>query len=116
MLRFKAAYRRARFAPTDAELPDYLPLVLEFAALAPDGAGDTLLREHRPSLELLRSGLHDAGSPYAHVLDALAAHLPALSVAERGAVARLAREGPPDEAVGLEPYGPPEAMPTGAHA
>jgi nitrate reductase delta subunit len=37
-------------------------------------------------------------------------------VAERGAVARLAREGPPDEAVGLEPYGPPEAMPTGAHA
>jgi hypothetical protein len=26
-------------------------------------------------------------------------------------VARLAREGPPDEAVGLEPYGPSEAMP-----
>jgi nitrate reductase delta subunit len=37
-----------------------------------------------------------------------------LSVSERGEVARLAREGPPDEAVGLEPYGPPEAMPTAA--
>ena len=44
----------------------------------------------------------------------LAAHLPPLSVAERDAVARLAREGPPDEALGLEPYGPPEAMPAGA--
>ena len=40
----------------------------------------------------------------------------ALSVTERGEVARLAREGPPEEAVGLEPYGPPEAMPTGARA
>ena len=42
--------------------------------------------------------------------------LPPLSVTERAEVARLAREGPPDEAVGLEPYGPPEAMPTGARA
>jgi nitrate reductase molybdenum cofactor assembly chaperone NarJ/NarW len=50
------------------------------------------------------------------VLDAIAAGLPALTVTERGEVARLAREGPPDEAVGLEPYGPPEAMPTGARA
>ena len=40
----------------------------------------------------------------------------ALSVTERAEVARLAREGPPEEAVGLEPYGPPEAMPTGARA
>jgi nitrate reductase delta subunit len=48
------------------------------------------------------------------VLDAVAACLPPLSVHERSEVARLAREGPPDEAVGLEPYGPPEAMSTGA--
>jgi nitrate reductase delta subunit len=44
------------------------------------------------------------------VLDAVAACLPPLSVTDRGEVARLAREGPPEEAVGLEPYGPPEAM------
>ena len=31
-------------------------------------------------------------------------------VTERSEVARLAREGPPEEAVGLEPYGPPEAI------
>ena len=38
MLRFKSAYRRARFEPSDQELPDYLPLVLEFAALTPSAS------------------------------------------------------------------------------
>ena len=90
--------------------------MLAFAALAPDGYGEALLAEHRPAIELLRLSLHDLGSAYAHVLDAVAALLPALTVRERSEVARLAREGPPDEAVGLEPYGPPEAMPTGARA
>ena len=65
---------------------------------------------------MLRLSLHDLGSPYAHVLDAIAALLPALSVSQRSEVARLAHDGPPDEAVGLEPYGPPEAMPAGARA
>jgi nitrate reductase delta subunit len=99
-----------------AELPDNLVVMLAFAALAPDGHGEALLAEHRPAIELLRLSLHDGGSPYADVLDALALLLPPLSVSERGEVARLAREGPPDEAVGLEPYGPPEAMPEGARA
>jgi nitrate reductase delta subunit len=90
--------------------------MLAFAALAPEGRGEELLAAHRPAIELLRLSLRDAESPYAHVLDAVAALLPALSVSERSEVARLAREGPPDEAVGLEPYGPPEAMPEGAHA
>jgi nitrate reductase delta subunit len=99
-----------------SELPDHLTVMLAFAALAEPGRGEALLAEHRPAIELLRLSLHDSGSPYAHVLDALAACLAPLSVSERSEVARLAREGPPDEAVGLEPYGPPEAMPTGAHA
>jgi nitrate reductase delta subunit len=90
--------------------------MLAFAALAPEGYGEAVLAEHRAAIELLRVSLHDLESPYAHVLDAVAVLLPPLSVSERSEVARLAREGPPDEAVGLEPYGPPEAMPTGAHA
>jgi nitrate reductase delta subunit len=88
--------------------------MLAFAELAPPGHGEALLAEHRPALELLRLSLHDLGSPYAHVLDAVAAALPGLSVRDRAEVARLARDGPPEEAVGLEPYGPPEAMPAGA--
>ena len=116
LLRLKKLYRAAGLPMESTELPDHLTVMLAFAALAPAGHGKTLLAEHRPAIELLRLSLHDLGSPYAHVLDAIAAGLPALTVTERGEVARLAREGPPEEAVGLEPYGPPEAMPEGAHA
>lgn len=114
LLRLKKLYRAAGLPMDSAELPDHLTVMLAFAALAEPGRGEALLAEHRPAIELLRLSLHDLGSPYAHVLDAIAACLPGLTVSERSEVARLAREGPPDEAVGLEPYGPPEAMPTGA--
>jgi nitrate reductase delta subunit len=116
LLRLKKLYRAAGLPMASGELPDHLTVLLAFAALAPPGHGEALLAEHRPAIELLRLSLHDLSSPYAHVLDAIAAVLPALSVTERGEVARLAREGPPEEAVGLQPYGPPEAMPQGAHA
>ena len=110
LLRLKKLYRAAGLPMEAPELPDHLTVMLAFAALAPEGRGEALLAEHRPAIELLRLSLHDAASPYAHVLDAIAALLPPLSISERSEVARLAREGPPDEAVGLEPYGPPEAM------
>jgi nitrate reductase delta subunit len=111
LLRLKKLYRAAGLPMDAAELPDHLTVMLAFAACAEDGRGEALLAQHLPAIELLRLSLHDAGSPYAHVLDAIASLLPTLSVSERSEVARLAREGPPDEAVGLEPYGPPEAMP-----
>jgi nitrate reductase delta subunit len=114
LLRLRKLYRAGGLPMSSRELPDHLTVMLAFAALAPDGCGEALLAEHRPAIELLRLSLHDLDSPYAHVLDALASCLPPLSVSERSEVARLAREGPPDEAVGLEPYGPPEAMPSAA--
>ena len=116
LLRLKKLYRAGGLPMASTELPAHLTVMLAFAALAPPGHGETLLAEHRAELELLRLSLHDFQSPYAHVLDAVAALLPPLSVGDRDQVARLAREGPPEEAVGLEPYGPPEAMPTGARA
>jgi nitrate reductase delta subunit len=115
LLRLKKLYRAAGLPLETRELPDHLTIMLAFAALAPDGHGEALLAEHRPGIELLRLALHDLGSPYAHVLDAVAACLPPLGIADRAEVARLAREGPPEEAVGLEPYGPPEAV-TGVRA
>lgn len=116
LLRLKKLYRAAGLPLDSAELPDHLAVMLAFAALAPPGHGAAVLAQHRAGIELLRLSLHDLGSPYAHVLDAIAALLPALSVSQRSEVARLAHDGPPDEAVGLEPYGPPEAMPAGARA
>jgi nitrate reductase delta subunit len=115
LLRLKRLYAAGGLELATGELPDYLPLVLEFAALAPAEVGETVLREHRAALELLRAGLHDAGSPYAHVLDALCSGLPRLSQLERERVRKLAADGPPSETVGLQPFAPPEVMP-GARA
>jgi nitrate reductase delta subunit len=114
LLRLKRLYREAGLPVADGELPDHLAVMLAFAALAPDGYGETVLAEHRAALELLRGALHKTEDPYAHVLDALVAGLPALRVEDREALVRMAAEGPPDEAVGLEPFAPPEVMPAGA--
>ena len=78
LLRLKKLYRAAGLPLDGAELPDHLAVMLAFAALAPPGHGEALLAEHRPAIELLRLSLHDLESPYAHVLDAVAACLPAL--------------------------------------
>jgi len=103
---FKQRYRDSGFhADTRGELPDYLPLVLEFAAIADPDAGEALLREYRPSLELLRIGLEEDGTPYAGVVAAVCATLPGPSPVDRAAVQAMA-DGPPVETVGLEPFDP----------
>jgi nitrate reductase delta subunit len=108
MLAFKAAYRAAGFDPTNSELPDYLPLVLDFAALHP--RGEKLLRTHRADLELLLRALRDARSPYADVIEAVSAQLPALRRPDQALVRRFWETGPPEEEVGLEPFAPPEYL------
>ena len=111
LLRLKKLYRAAGLPLDSAELPDHLVVMLAFAALAPPGHGEAVLTEHRAPLELLRLSLHDLGSPYAHLLDAVVSGLPELTVSDRAEVARLAQEGPPEEAVGLEPYAPAGMVP-----
>lgn len=106
LVRLKRRYAEAGLELAGTELPDYLPVMLEFAALAPSEAGAALLAEHREPLELVRFRLHERGSPYARLLDALVASLPALTPVQRERIERLADEGPPAELVGLEPYGP----------
>jgi nitrate reductase delta subunit len=104
LLRFKHAYRQAGMELGDDELPDYLPLVLEFAATVDPLQGERLLGEHVPVLELLRLSLQDSGSGYANILAAVLAALPPISTADRRRIAELAAEGPPEEDVGLEPF------------
>lgn len=111
LLRLKRLYRAAGFVlPEGGELPDYLPLILEFAALDSEH-GELVLREQRAALELLHMHLREKRSPYADLLEAVRAGLPALGLAELADVRRLAVEGPPREEVGLEPFAPPEVMP-----
>jgi len=104
LLRFKHAYRQGGMTIGDGELPDYLPLVLEFAATIDQVQGERLLAEHVPVLELLRLSLEDTGSAYAGVLAAVLATLPPVNTADRRRIAELAAQGPPDEEVGLEPF------------
>ena len=55
LLRLKKLYRAAGLPLDCAELPDHLPVMLAFAALAPAGHGEALLAEHRAAIELLRA-------------------------------------------------------------
>ncbi|WP_030293375.1 nitrate reductase molybdenum cofactor assembly chaperone [Streptomyces katrae] len=103
LLRWKQLYRDHGWQPPADELPDFLPLALEFAARCPH-AGRPALQEHRAALELLRMALADHKSPYADVLTAVCLTLPGPSPADRAAALRLARSGPPTETVGLLPF------------
>jgi nitrate reductase molybdenum cofactor assembly chaperone NarJ/NarW len=111
LLRLRRLYRAAGLPQEGGELPDYLPVMLEFAAAAPAGRGELVLREHRAALELLRLSLREHSSPYAYLLDAVCLTLGEASAADRARAARLAAGGPPSELVGLEPFAPPEVMP-----
>jgi nitrate reductase molybdenum cofactor assembly chaperone NarJ/NarW len=113
LLRLKRLYRAAGLPLEGSELPDYLPVMLEFAAAAPDGCGSIVLAEHRAALELLRLSLEQQGTPYADVIAAVCAMSGELSAADRARALKLAASGPPHELVGLEPFAPPEVMPTG---
>jgi nitrate reductase delta subunit len=72
----KSRYRQHGWEPAGGELPDFLPAVLEFAARHPE-PGRAILHEHRAALALLARGLVAHGSPYADVLRAVRATLPA---------------------------------------
>ena len=110
MLHLKQAYREAGFALNDGDLPDYLPAMLEFTDLSPV-AGVGILQDFRPVIEVVRATLHDLDSPYAPLLDAITDLLPAITEAELADARKIAAVGPPEEQVGLEPFGPPEVMP-----
>jgi nitrate reductase molybdenum cofactor assembly chaperone NarJ/NarW len=107
LVRLKRRYAEAGLPFEGAELPDYLPVVLEFASQRPE-QGRKLLTSFRTPLELIRAALHDRGSLYAGVLDALCEALPRPTARQLEDARRLAEEGPPAELVGLEPFGAPE--------
>lgn len=107
LLRFKQAYLACGLELDDAELPDHLGVVLEFAATADPGTGRQLLLDHRASIEALSLALREMDSPWAGAVDAVRATFPPLPGDQAEAVRRLIANGPPVEEVGLAPYGSP---------
>ena len=116
MIIFKTAYRDAGFVPCEDELPDYLPMVLDFAALCP--RGERLLHAHRADLELLRRALVKAGTPVrtggrCRVRPAAQTRAPGDRPGPRGMGVRTAQRGRRPRT--LRPAGVPDRLRRGHH-
>ncbi|PRX60477.1 respiratory nitrate reductase chaperone NarJ [Nonomuraea fuscirosea] len=109
LLRFKHALKAGGFEIADGELPDHLAVVCELSARGAVREARRLLLEHRAGVEVLHTALCEERSPYADVVAAVLATLPPAGAREQEAALRLATQGPPAEAVGLEPYAVMEA-------
>jgi nitrate reductase delta subunit len=82
-----ALYRGHGFEPTASELPDFLPLFLEFLSLLPGNEAQALLAEPAGILQVLAERLAARKSTYAAVFQALAtlANAPAIDLPDTGA-------------------------------
>lgn len=112
LLKMKRTFQKHGMSPIEDELPDWLPLMLEFAATAPAPAGVNLLEDWRAPIELVRGSLHENDRQQAVLLDLVSSTLSKLGSNVVEAVAKLLEEGPPTEEVGLEPFGPGNEMPS----
>jgi nitrate reductase delta subunit len=68
MVDLLAHYRKSGFEVTASQLPDYLPVILEFLAQIPLADARTMLIEVAPLLAPVQSRLAKRGSPYAGLL------------------------------------------------
>ncbi|MDR3106717.1 MAG: nitrate reductase molybdenum cofactor assembly chaperone [Bifidobacteriaceae bacterium] len=108
----KHRYRLASFRPRESELPDYLPLLAEFAAL--DAAGEAALASCHVGLAVLDQALAKERSPYRHLTRAAGLLLGHLSARGQERLAALIASGPPVEAVGADGACPPWPSPLAA--
>lgn len=106
LLNLVQTYQRHGFGPASGELPDWLPLMLEFAAEAPGDAGAQLLADWRTAIEVVRRELAALDAPELVLFDALSRSLGPADRSLAGTVERLLTDGPPGEDVGLAPFGP----------
>lgn len=73
LIRLATHFEQAGWALTARELPDYLPVVLEFAATLDDRAARDLLAGAHEALAAITARLEETASPYLPVLRLIAA-------------------------------------------
>ncbi len=93
LLELKRHYAAAGFELTGSELPDYLPLMLEFASAAPWESSGALLGARAKELESIRRKLAEADSPYAPLMELLLRIAPAAAPDEAQEMILSARVG-----------------------
>jgi len=108
LLAFKSLYRANGFVVREDELPDFLPMVLQFAAQAPQRATAVALDMARPGIELVARSLTDSGSPWARVVAAVRDCLPPVDAEGERQLASVMVAGPPTELVGAGAGAQPE--------
>lgn len=64
-------YRSAGYEPSTTELPDFLPLMLEFLSVCSTETALRILERYEKQIQGLAQRLHESGSPYADLLEAL---------------------------------------------
>ena len=69
LVELKSMYKDYGFEMIDEELPDFLPVVLEFVAIAPLQISANLLNSFFEPIEKLKSELKAVKSPYAYLID-----------------------------------------------
>lgn len=102
LLRFKHIYNAEGWDPDSEELPDYLPMLLEFIAVTKSPVALELLVEHRAGVALLHIALRDMKSEYASLMKVILDAIPGDSTRQ---ALKLIEKGPQTELVGLAPYG-----------
>lgn len=113
LVEFKDLYRAGGWTPREDELPDFLPTLLQFCAVADVERGEQVLASHRSGLVVLDTALRDAKSPYRHLTKVLLLLVPAGHEAEEQAQTLIAA-GPPTELVGLDPFSAADTIGVGA--
>lgn len=106
---FKQVYRDSGLlVDLGGELPDHLPMVLEFTACGDYERGLELLNKYRAGIELLRLGLRRDEIPHEGVIEAVCNCLVGRMASSRVEVQQLYgtnfTDAPPIEQVGLETY------------
>jgi nitrate reductase delta subunit len=69
MAHFQQIYHQAGYETITGELPDYLPLMLEFLSECPESSGICVLWSYLNPVEKLAGLLKDSGNPYSLLLD-----------------------------------------------
>ncbi len=69
LLGLKELYEDAGYENLPGELPDYLPLMLEFLSVCPDPYRRRICGEYSAAVALLASRLKEAASPFAELME-----------------------------------------------
>lgn len=101
MVELMRQYEACGFQLAARELPDYLPLVLEFAAERPPEEALEMLGEAMPVLTMIGARLHERESAYAAIFDAVEAIVGTPEGAEM-LRREVAAEGPDESIVKMD--------------